>query len=161
MTYGVGRLPRGSAPPRHAPCGLTTRAWHAPPGERSGAQARLAPVHRSQNRHPARPGPLGGPHDRRYDAAARATAAQTVHMFTPFFKVFSLLDAREKSRGLGVFALIVVRGVAEVVGIASVTPFIAVASNPGLIHSNRWLRAAFELGGFASPRSFMIALCLG
>jgi ABC-type multidrug transport system fused ATPase/permease subunit len=81
-------------------------------------------------------------------------------MFNPFFKVFSLLDAREKSRGAWVFALIVVRGIAEVVGIASVTPFIAVASNPDLIERNRWLRAAYEWGGFADPRGFMIALCL-
>jgi ABC-type multidrug transport system fused ATPase/permease subunit len=81
-------------------------------------------------------------------------------MFTPFFKVFSLLDARERSRGVWLFALIIVRGMVEVVSIASVTPFIAVASNPALIERNRWLRAAYEAGGFATPRSFMIALCL-
>ena len=82
-------------------------------------------------------------------------------MFTPFLKVFSLLDAREKSRSTWVFALIIVRGIAEVVGIASVAPFIAVASNPALIERNHWMHAAYEFGGFASPRSFMIALCLG
>jgi len=71
-------------------------------------------------------------------------------MFKPFFKVFSLLDAREKSRGAWVFALIIVRGIAEVVGIASVAPFIAVASNPALIERNRWLHAAYVSGGFDS-----------
>jgi len=81
-------------------------------------------------------------------------------MFAPFFKIYSLLNDRERRRGAYVLAIIVLRGVAETVGIASVMPFMAVASNPSMIHTNRWLSAAYEMGGFQSARGFMIALCI-
>ncbi len=80
-------------------------------------------------------------------------------MIKPFKTVFSLLGSRERRSGAIVFAIILTRGILETVGVVSVMPFIAVASNPALIQSNRLLRNAYELLGFTTTGSFLIALC--
>jgi ATP-binding cassette, subfamily B, bacterial PglK len=56
--------------------------------------------------------------------------------------------------------LAMVMGLIDVLGVASVLPFLAVVSNPELIQDNRWLREAHDLLGQPTTSSFMILLGL-
>jgi ABC-type multidrug transport system fused ATPase/permease subunit len=56
--------------------------------------------------------------------------------------------------------VLVLVAVAEMVGVASLMPFMAVVTNPEVIHSNRWLNAAYAALGFGSERSFLLFLGL-
>lgn len=44
----------------------------------------------------------------------------------------------------------------QVVGVASIAPFVALLDNTGLIHTNRWLSTVYEIGRFQSDKDFLI-----
>lgn len=46
----------------------------------------------------------------------------------------------------------------EMAGIASIMPFMAVVANPDVIHTNRWLKLAYDLCGFTSLQNFLFFL---
>jgi ABC-type multidrug transport system fused ATPase/permease subunit len=71
---------------------------------------------------------------------------------------FHVLTPHERRRSLLVLALIVAMAVFEVVGVASVMPFLAVLANPAIVQTNPWLAWAYDLGGFTSRDGFLIAL---
>ena len=73
-------------------------------------------------------------------------------------KIFELLNRQERMQAFGLLGLTIVMAFLELVGIASILPFIAVLSEPETIHENRWLKLAFETLGFSSDRSFLIFL---
>lgn len=81
-------------------------------------------------------------------------------MLTTTRRLLALLDRNDRLRlGLLVSVLILV-AIAEMVGIASIMPFMAVVTNPEVIHSNRWLSAAYVALGFGTDRSFLLLLGL-
>jgi len=73
-------------------------------------------------------------------------------------KIFSLFNSREKQQVYWLFLAIIVRGLVEVAGVASIMPFIAVVSDPAIIHTNKYLTYLYVVGGFASTRTFLIVL---
>ena len=73
-------------------------------------------------------------------------------------QIFSLLNTKEKTQVFILLFGIIIRGLFEVVGVASIMPFIAVVSNPGIIDSNKYLSYAFHIFDFQSPRMFLIFL---
>ena len=73
-------------------------------------------------------------------------------------QIFSLFNKEEKTQVFLLLIGIVFRGLFEVAGVASIMPFIAVASNPGVIHTNKYLSYAYNLLGFDSSRMFLILL---
>lgn len=75
-------------------------------------------------------------------------------------KSLSLLTANEKRKGLLVLALMIIVALVEVVGVASVLPFIGVLSRPELVHSNEWLNWAYTGLGFETERRFLFFLAL-
>ena len=73
-------------------------------------------------------------------------------------KTLGLLSAEDK-RALWLLLLVsLISGLLEVVGIASVAPFLTVVANPGTIHSNAALGWAYEHFGFHTQHGFLIAL---
>jgi ABC-type multidrug transport system fused ATPase/permease subunit len=70
-----------------------------------------------------------------------------------------VLGGFERRRGAFVLVLIVIRGIMDTLGVASVMPFVAVASDPKLIATNYYLRTMYAWGGFASNNDFLVALC--
>ncbi|MEL6645004.1 MAG: ABC transporter ATP-binding protein [Pseudomonadota bacterium] len=54
--------------------------------------------------------------------------------------------------------LTVLRGVADVVGVAMIFPFVGVLADPSFIHENSYTDRAYEYFGFTSDDSFLIAL---
>ena len=56
--------------------------------------------------------------------------------------------------GLG----LIVRAIVETLGVSSIAPFMSVVANPEVVQSNKWLRGAYEWGGFESGTTFLMAL---
>lgn len=75
-----------------------------------------------------------------------------------FAKLRSLLAPAERRRAKLVFLLMAGRALLEMVGVASVMPFVAVLADPDLVTTNRYLATAYAVLGFDSPRSFLFFL---
>ncbi|MCF8112199.1 MAG: ABC transporter ATP-binding protein/permease, partial [Desulfobacteraceae bacterium] len=73
-------------------------------------------------------------------------------------KFRDLMDARERRNAVVLFLLILVTGVMEAVGVASIMPFLSVLSNPETIRENAYLAKAYESLGFSGTDSFLIFL---
>ncbi len=72
-----------------------------------------------------------------------------------------LLDSRQRRRLLLLLGCAMAMGVATLVGIAAAVPFFAMLGDPQLIHHSASLALLDRWLGFASERSFMIALGAG
>ncbi len=73
-------------------------------------------------------------------------------------KTLSLLTRREKYMTAGLVVLMVVNAFVQMVGIASVMPFLSVLGDPSAIHEHRWLSAAYEVLPFETAQSFLFFL---
>lgn len=82
-------------------------------------------------------------------------------MLNVWRRAFGCLTPSEQKHSLGVLALMVLMAFFEVVGVASILPFLAVLSDTSLIESHFILAWAFEHGGFASREAFVVALGTG
>ena len=76
-------------------------------------------------------------------------------------KVVHLLNRKERRNLALVFAAAFVTALIEVMGVGSIMPFLAVASNPHVIHDNHYLSLTFQTLGFTDDRSFLIFLGVG
>ena len=76
-------------------------------------------------------------------------------MYEQFRKIIDLLSRRERRTLLLLIPLMLGGAVIDVLGVASIMPFIAVASNPGIIHSNVYLKWVFDAIGFNSDIEFL------
>ncbi len=79
-------------------------------------------------------------------------------MLEIFRKIWSLLDARERRRAAIVFGLLVLVALVDVLGVASVMPFIAVLANPDVVETNRYLAPVYDALGFQSREQFLFVL---
>jgi len=75
-----------------------------------------------------------------------------------FRKLWWLLDPKARLRAAGVLAVFLVVAIFEVVGVASIMPFIAVLANPDLVETNLYLSTVFDVLGFSSRDSFVLFL---
>jgi ATP-binding cassette, subfamily B, bacterial PglK len=75
-----------------------------------------------------------------------------------FRRISRILNAAERRRALLLLAMMIVMGLLEATGVASVMPFFAVVSNPEVARSNAYLNAVYEGFGFTSVAGFMLAL---
>jgi len=73
-------------------------------------------------------------------------------------KLFSLLTRRERRNLYILFVAVLVMASLQVASVASIMPFLSVASDPSVIQENAYLRWAYQTGGFDDDRSFLIAL---
>ncbi len=67
-----------------------------------------------------------------------------------------LLDRKNLFQLGGLFVAILGMALFEVIGIASILPFMKLVAEPDLIHSNEWLRWIYTTADFSSPRSMLI-----
>jgi ATP-binding cassette, subfamily B, bacterial PglK len=79
-------------------------------------------------------------------------------MFDFIQKIFRLLTPSERRHVYWLFGAMVGMGLIEVVGVASIMPFISVVSNPAVIHTNKWLQVIYLTLGFSSPNHFLVFL---
>ena len=77
-------------------------------------------------------------------------------MLKTYGMILSLLDGREKGRLAALLVLIVITGLLETAGVASILPFLAVLADPGIIETNRILSRIYQALGFTSVTSFQV-----
>lgn len=83
---------------------------------------------------------------------------QSQVMLSVFTKLYQLLDRHDRRRASLLLLLMLVTAVSEVLGVASVMPFIAVLSDPGLLESNRYLAMAYQMSGVDDRQTFLFVL---
>ncbi|WP_446010257.1 ABC transporter ATP-binding protein [Candidatus Electrothrix sp.] len=71
-------------------------------------------------------------------------------------KLCDILTLGEKRNAIILFCLILATGVMESVGVVSIMPFLAVLSNPEVIHKNAYLSYTYNTLGFSSSQSFLL-----
>jgi ATP-binding cassette, subfamily B, bacterial PglK len=76
-------------------------------------------------------------------------------------RAIEFLTPEERRNGAFVLVLMLALALFEVLGVASVMPFLAVVGNPDLIETNSVLRWMYEVGGFGSVHQFQSMLGLG
>ena len=73
-------------------------------------------------------------------------------------KTLCLLTPKEKFRGILLMGMVTIMAVMETAGVASVVPFLSVLGNPEIIETNPGLAWAYEVMGFESVDTFLMAL---
>ena len=73
-------------------------------------------------------------------------------------KVLSLLAISERKKLSWLVVAIIIMAVLDMVGIASIFPFLSVISNPEIIQTNTKLKMVYDKFGFANKNAFLIAL---
>lgn len=79
-------------------------------------------------------------------------------MFTTYRRIFDLLDARERRRFGLLMLLVLVMGFLDMVGVASILPFLAVLSNPDIVNEHPLLNSVFNFFEFTDTPRFLIFL---
>jgi len=72
--------------------------------------------------------------------------------------LYRILSPRERRQVVLLLPLLVLTALVQVVGIASVVPFLAIVADPGAIERHPKLRMLYDLGGFGDTRSFLLAV---
>ena len=75
-------------------------------------------------------------------------------------KVWTLLTTQERWHLAGLAGMVVLMGLAQVVGVGSIAPFVSVLVNPESAQTNPWLHRAFEGFRFESTDTFLLVLAL-
>ena len=76
-------------------------------------------------------------------------------------KYIALLTPPERKRAGGLMGMILVMAVLDMLGVASIMPFMAVLANPDLVQTNAALNTAFTTSrhiGIHTPEQFLFAL---
>lgn len=73
-------------------------------------------------------------------------------------KVLSLLAMSERKKLYGLVVAIILMAMVDMIGIASIFPFLSVISDPDIIQTNSKLKMVYDSLGFSSKDAFLIAL---
>lgn len=79
-------------------------------------------------------------------------------MLQIYRRLFSILTKPERRRLAVLFVIMLLVAASEVVGVASIMPFIAVLADPGVVNRNKYLSHVQQTVGFGSTESFLFAL---
>lgn len=79
-------------------------------------------------------------------------------MLQLYRKLYEILDRRDRRLTLLVFAFLALVALLEMVGVASIMPFMAVLANPEVVETNRHLAAVYQRLGFESTEAFLFFL---
>lgn len=73
-------------------------------------------------------------------------------------KLFPLFSPQDRRKIMWLFFFIILMALFSVIGVASITPFMAVVSNPTVIESNKYFHWLYQSLGFQSNTSFLLVL---
>ncbi|MBT6438966.1 MAG: ABC transporter ATP-binding protein [Flavobacteriales bacterium] len=76
-------------------------------------------------------------------------------------KVTALLTSADLKQTIILFFGMLLQGLTEVAGVASLAPFMAVVSNPDLMHQNQYLSSAYHYFGYTNDANFLVGLGVG
>lgn len=69
---------------------------------------------------------------------------------------YLILSKNERLRLMWIVFLSILTSAIEVIGVTAIMPFISIASNPSLIHTNKYINALYTYLGFQHNRTFAI-----
>lgn len=75
-----------------------------------------------------------------------------------FPSAIALLSKDERKSALRLAPLIILRGFADMLGVAMIFPFLKILGTPELVDTNPYLSRVYGIGLFSSPESFVIAI---
>ncbi len=77
-------------------------------------------------------------------------------------KIYNLLSSNEKKKAIGLLFMISIMAVLDVIGVASIMPFMGVVANPETIESNSYLNFAYNYFNFKNYDDFLyfLGLCV-
>ena len=83
-------------------------------------------------------------------------------IFNRFKKINSLLTQKEKRQGILLLLMIMIMGFFDVLGIASIMPFMSLVSDPSFIDTNQYAQQIYSFFEFENHRSFIFfsGLCV-
>ncbi|MFK7843942.1 MAG: ABC transporter ATP-binding protein, partial [Rhodothermales bacterium] len=81
-------------------------------------------------------------------------------MLNSIRKLRVILTAREVRKFMGLLVIIVIMGVFELAGIASIMPFMQLVSNPDAITQSQFLSELYTYFAFTDEQQFLFALGL-
>ena len=84
-----------------------------------------------------------------------------MYIFNVIKTILSVLDAPTRKKYFALQLVFFFSAFFQVVGIASIGPFISILSNPDVIHTNTVLSWAYQQFGFETDLQFIIAAALG
>jgi ABC-type bacteriocin/lantibiotic exporter with double-glycine peptidase domain len=79
-------------------------------------------------------------------------------MKSTLFKIFSLLTPQDIRRSYILLGMIIIMGILDMVGVASIMPFIAVMTNPEVVKTNKYLAMIYVGFGFTNTKDFLFFL---
>lgn len=74
--------------------------------------------------------------------------------------IYAVLSKEQKTKMLMLQGFFAFSAIVQVVGVASIAPFIGIISNPSTIQSNKILAAIYEFGNFSSNNEFILGFAL-
>lgn len=74
--------------------------------------------------------------------------------------IYAVLSGEQKAKMLFLQIFFAFSAIVQVVGVASIAPFVGIISNPETIQSNKVLAALYELGNFKSNNEFILGFAL-
>lgn len=79
-----------------------------------------------------------------------------------FFKLYKILPAVQRRKGLSLFLLVSGSALSDALGVASIMPFIAILTDPGIIERNTYLNHIFVIFGEPEYKYFLslIGFCV-
>ena len=79
-------------------------------------------------------------------------------MLTTYRQLFAILDRRERRQVYWLAVLVTVMAVIDLVGVAAVLPFLAVAAEPEVARTSPFLAGLYQASGVTSDRGFLLLL---
>lgn len=79
-------------------------------------------------------------------------------MFIVINKILSILSPKERTYLYLLFLALVCLAGIELLGVASIMPFMAVVANTDVIYTNRWLKLTYDFFGFTNLQGFLFFL---
>ena len=79
-------------------------------------------------------------------------------MFEIFKKLFFILTPKEQKKSIFLLGMIIIMSVIDLIGAASIMPFMAIITNPEIIQTNNYLKSIFEFSnifGVTNEKHFM------
>src|SRR5690625_5504930 len=84
-----------------------------------------------------------------------------MYILTVIKNILGVLDRQTTKYYIALQLFFLLAAFFQVVGIASIGPFITVLLNPDMIHTNSVLAYVYEIGGFTSEMQFIFATEFG
>ena len=80
------------------------------------------------------------------------------NLLTSYYSLLTIFSQREKNQMIILLILMVLMGLFQAVGVASILPFMNLVVDPQMYETNQWLNWFYNWGNFDNTQSFVIAV---